>query len=272
MTLADLLGALARRWYVVVVVCASGGMLFAWLSASGGVYSSEPVIAFAFPGARIIEPDNGVADEDVIAFALAVGEAVNNGRPVERYAAADAPLYGAGARQQVQVSVPNAGGQWGISYTRAEIVVSIVGHTREWVQQTQDETIQNVFAVAAREQDLHGVPANRRITPSVLPLSTRIEYIGAGGTQRLLALGALAAATALVAGWAAVTWDRAARALSARRGVDGGDRGAAERPVRSAAERPVLSVAERRTGSGGGRGAATGMDPGAERPTGAVIS
>jgi hypothetical protein len=211
MAFHDLTMTLLRRWYVLVVALLEAGGAFFGLSSSGGVYSTQPGLSFTFPGAPSILPDNGVNDEGVIAFAATVAEVVNNGRPIERYAADDAPLYGAGAREEIRIGVPNVGGQWGTSFTRAEISISIIGKSEEWVREQQTALIARVREVAEGEQAGRGVPEQDRVTPQLLPLSTRIEFIGSTTPQKALAAGALLCAAVLVGGWAAVGLDRRLR-------------------------------------------------------------
>lgn len=211
MTLQEFLTAACRRWYVFAVALLAATGAFFGLSASGGVYSSQPILSFNFPGAASVAVDNGVNDEGVIAFAATVAQAVNNGRPIERYAAEDAPLYGAGAREEIRVGVPNVGGQWGTSFTRAEIAISVVGRSEDWVRRQQNILIGRVREVADQEQAGRGVPPGERITPQLLPLSTRIEFVGSSGVQKALSLSALLSAAVIVGGSASVLLDRWSR-------------------------------------------------------------
>jgi hypothetical protein len=198
MTFRDLVLIVGRRWYVVVGSVAIAVAGFALSAMNGGVYVTKPIIAFVLPGAGTLAADNGLEVEGVIAFASAVAESVNNGRPIERYAAEDAPLYGAGVSEEVRVGVPNVGGQWGTSFTRAEIAISIVGKSHAWVEEMQQEMVDRVTAAANAEQKLRGVPASARIEPELLPLSTNIEHVSSSTSQRVMAFTALTVAALIV--------------------------------------------------------------------------
>lgn len=208
MTLLDLVAILLRRWYVLLAFIVMALAAFLALAADGGVYSTKPILSFSFPGSQAIAADSGLNDENVIAFAATVAEVVNNGRPIERYAAEDAPLYGAGAREEIRVGVPNVGGQWVTSFARAEIAISIVGRSEAWVHEQQARLVASVMEAAEKEQDARGVPETDRITPQVLPLSTRIELIDSSGAQKAMAMSALLLAALITGAWACVLLDR----------------------------------------------------------------
>ncbi|QEO15037.1 hypothetical protein FLP10_11880 [Agromyces intestinalis] len=211
MTFRDLVLVLLRRWYVLAVVFAVAISGFVWLDRSGGSYVSKPIVAFMLPGGVALRPDNGIDAEGVIGFAATIAEAVNNGRPIDRYAAEDAPAYGAGVREGVRIGVPNVGGQWGMSFTRAEIAVSIVGRTEEWVKARQREVLGRILTTADREQAMRGAAPDAHIDTFVMPLSTSIEHVQSSTRDRLLALGAILAAALITGGWLAVLLDRGLR-------------------------------------------------------------
>ncbi|WP_425956195.1 hypothetical protein [Xylanimonas sp. McL0601] len=208
MTFVDAMLAIWRRWYVLALALAVAGAGFVMLDAHGGLYSSKPIIQFMRPGASILEIYNGLDNEDIIGFAQIVAEAVNNGHPIERYALDEAPLYGAGLRQQVRVGVPNTGGQWGTSYSRAEIAISVVGTSRAWVQDTQRVMITRVLEAARASQDALNAPENDRVSYAILPASTTIEHITSLKSTRAAALAAMMGAGTLVGAWCALTLDR----------------------------------------------------------------
>ena len=195
----------------------------------GGVYSTRPVIQFLRPGAGALQPDNGLQDDDVIGFALTVAQSVNNGHPVEQYASPNAPLYGAGLRQQVRIGVPNTAGQWGTSYGRAEIAISIVGTSRTWVEQTQSALIARVVDSARANQEAVRTPPEQWMKTNVQPASTTIEHVVSSTSSRAFALAALMAAATLVGGWCCVMVDRVApvgrRLWPRRAGVQGNPEG-----------------------------------------------
>ncbi|WP_019180088.1 hypothetical protein [Microbacterium yannicii] len=216
MDLRDLAGILLRRWYVVVVALAAAAAAFLALLSDGGVYASKPVVAFMLPGAQSTDPDNGVNLDALILFATTVAETVNNGRPVARYAAEDAPAYGAGDTEQIRVAVPSVGGQWSTAFARAEVAISIVGPTEEWVKARQQELIDAVFDAADGQQGLRSVPEDQRIEALLLPLSMNIEYVASTRWQQIVAAAALGVAAVIVGGWLALLLDRAVKSRRER--------------------------------------------------------
>ncbi len=208
MILRELLAAVARRWYVILAALLLAAVVFGLARDAGTTYSTKPIVGFLLPGHTVARADNGLEAEGVIAFATTIAESVNNGRPVERYAADDAPLYGAGISREVRIGVPDQGGQWGSSFTRAEIAISVVGDSEAWVRATQEHLVATVLAAATAEQDARGVPDASRIETYVVPLSTRVEEISRGRTQTLLAVGALGAAGLMSGIWGAAMLDR----------------------------------------------------------------
>lgn len=211
MTIRELIVVVWRRWYVVLATLVIAAAATFSLESSGGMYSTRTVVRFVLADYSTLLPDNGSQDEDIIGFASVVAAEINDGRPAGGYARADAPLYGAGVRQGIMVGLPNTGGQWQANYSQADIEIQIVGQTRSWVQDRQRELTRAVQARAGELQDRVGAADDVRITTSVAPLTTRIEYVSPTRSSRFAAYAAMAAAAALVAGWLAVAVDRAAR-------------------------------------------------------------
>jgi hypothetical protein len=211
MTVRSLCGSMVRHWYVVLLAMAAAAGGFVLLEQHGGIYSTKPVVAFLLPGGKTLEMGSGLESQDVIAFATTVAQEINNGRPAELYSRDSAPLYGAGMRQEIRISVPSDGTQWRASYPRAEIAVSIVGPDRAWVETMQRRYVRMVRSVAEDQQNDVGVTPTERIQTKVMPLTTDVEYVGAGKTAQVVAMSALLAAATIVAAWLSVMLDRLAR-------------------------------------------------------------
>ncbi|AYG03186.1 hypothetical protein [Gryllotalpicola protaetiae] len=211
------LRVLLRRWYVTVFIAVIAAAMFVSAERMGGVYTTTPVVAFSAPGGKSFLPNSGIDNDNVIGFALTVAQELNQGRPVERYASDDAPLYGAGVRQGVRIGVPSVGGQWSASYSAAEITIQIVGRDRGWVEAQQKSLLQQVSAVSSQAQAETSAAPTEHITSRVVPLSTQIEWISSGHTATAMAALALAAAAAVSALGGAVLLDRALLARKNRR-------------------------------------------------------
>lgn len=231
MTLAETLAALLRRWYVPAAVLLIAAVAFLGWHRTGGTWEATPVVTFLRPGAHVLTPDNGLKDDSIIAFASATAQEVNEGHPPERFAADDAPLYGAGLRTGVRVSVPSVGGQWTTSLSDAEIVIQIVGTDRAWVTQTQTTLLAKVDRISEAAQLRSGTAPSDRITTSVMPLSTQISRVQSGTKTTALALLALGLAGLLVGGWLAIRLD----VLLRRRASADGPTAAARPPEPTAA-------------------------------------
>lgn len=215
MTVRHLGSVMLRRWYVVVValvVAGAGGFL---LERGGGVYTSETVVSFTLPNKTTLSLDSGFNDSSVIAFAGIVARGVNNGVSPKRYSTDDAPYYGAGIREGVLVSVPNAGNQWVTSYLRAEIVLKIVGRSQGWVARKQSALLAKVTQISEAQQ-VAVTSSGARIQAVPIPLTRKISYIVPSLGSVIAAYIALFVAALIVGGSGALLLDRRLRARGER--------------------------------------------------------
>src|SRR5580765_99241 len=232
--------ATVHRWYVLVTVLVCAVALMGYLLRDGGCFTTKTVVTFTLPATSSLQWDNGTTDESVIAFASAVANEINAGQTAPRYAAADAPFYGAGVRQGVLVGLPNNGGQWSTSFAYAIIEIQIVGRTYAWVEQQQQRLLSRIEETTRAQQ--RGAAPRQRITATVEPLTSRILEITPTRSSKLTAYAAITIAALMVGCWGAVTLDT----FAARRAVRKADR----RPSRSAsAPPPVRSPAPAAGGS-----------------------
>lgn len=212
MTLPSMLRVLLRRWYVILLVLGGTGALGAhFVTSADGVYSTRTIVNFLSRYESSLSLDGSVRDDDVIAFAGAVAAEIVPGRDAVRYAAGDAPYYGAGLRHGMLVGLVDYGNQWTPSYGVAAIEIQIVGESEAWVEDRQREALARI---ASSPYVLQQPGDITDLVPRVDPLSLRIDHITPSRTAQLAAIVALAAAGALAAGTLAVGLDRA---LSARK-------------------------------------------------------
>lgn len=209
MTFRDVVTATLRRWYVPLFILCAAAAVTMPLVKSGGLYTARTVVMFINLRSELVPigPDNGSENENIIAFAGAVANDINNGRAVVRYARDDAPLYGAGTSQGVFVGLRDDGGQWMTSFTRAELEIEIVGSTYEYVESMQRDLLVRVFE---RTRELQGPTYNdpeRRIRTQVLPLTLAIEHVTASRSQLVMAWASMSAAAMIVGIWGAVRLD-----------------------------------------------------------------
>ena len=206
MTFWDVAATVARRWYVTLIaLCLAVAMWLVW-ARDGGCFTTSTIVSFTLPSRTSLLPESGAFDESVIAFAGVVAHEINGGHAAPRYASSDAPLYGVGVRKGVLVGLPDSGGQWTTSFTKAEIEIQIVARTYDDVKQTQDRLLRRVIQITRDQQ--RNASATHRIGTSVMPLTTTIREITATRSSQLLALVALAIAAIMVGGWATLELDR----------------------------------------------------------------
>jgi hypothetical protein len=215
-TFSDIVAAMARRWYVPLGVLACAALLTAFLVHDGGVYSTSSVVTFTRSSTTSLSPDNGADDSSVVAFAGAVVNAINNGRPPAPYSMADAPYYGAGIREGVRVDLADEGNQWVSTFSRSDVEIQIVGRSLERVETEQQRMIDLVLSFADAEQAVLQIDAGNRIEAAVAPLSTQIEYVHPSLGSQLGATGAMLAVALILGASGAVAVDRV---LSRRPGV-----------------------------------------------------
>lgn len=226
MTVQAVLAAVLRRWYVAVAVLVLVGAVGAMFARDDGLYSTRTVVVFEIPEPGVWDT-GGSRESGVIALAWAVARQASGTSGAVEYAAVDAPFYGAGIRQGVRVAVPDTGGQWEASYTRAAINIDVVSPDRAWVVEQRREKLAAVQEASVALQA--SFPSTMRVDMTVDRLSTAIDRVQPSRLSQLFAFTALAAVALLVGGWASVIWDQRAAArrgrghgrLSRRRTLEG---------------------------------------------------
>lgn len=211
MTVREIFGVVARRWYTTAFCLVLTAVLAALMVQDGGIYSTRTVIEFRWPGAARIAPESGFRDESVIAFADLVARKVNGGHEPNHYSQEVAPLYGAGLREAEFVDTAYEGNQFITNYPNASIEVQIVGRTEESVRERQTVLVDEVLRTATQLQQSMGTVPSQLISQSVQPLSVKIEYIAPSRTNQIMAFGALVVAGLVAGTGAALLWERIAR-------------------------------------------------------------
>lgn len=192
MTFRDIVGAMLRRWYMVLVILLAASYLTMSYVRNSGCYTSVTVVTFTLPAASPLQPDSGTDDSNVIAFASAIADEINGGQSQSLYADADAPFYGAGVRQGVSVGLPNFGGQWATSYATAQIEIQIVGRTYAWVDEQQRAALARIDAAASSQQSI-AAPAQH--ISATVERPTQIFHVLPTRSSRMMAFAAMGIAT-----------------------------------------------------------------------------
>ena len=206
MSFYGIVRVMLRQWYVVIAVLAVAAVVGNRWVIDGGCFTTSTVVTFTLPSRATLLPDSGAEDESLIAFAGVIANEINQGRPAPRYASREAPLYGVGVRDGVIVGLPDSGGQWSNSFTRAELEIQIVGRSYEEVHDRQTVLVRRVFEITRDQQ--RTAPAKQRIQASLVPLTSGIQEVSVTRSSRLVALVALGMSALLVGGWLAVHLDR----------------------------------------------------------------
>jgi hypothetical protein len=215
-TFRDIVVAMVRRWYLPLAVLACAAVVTGLLARDGGTYSTSTVVTFMRSSTTSLSPDNGADDSSLVAYAGAVVNAINNGRPPAPYSMDDAPYYGAGVREGVRVDLADDGNQWVSTFSRADVEIQIVGRSLEQVEAEQQRMIDLVLSFADAEQAVLQIESEDRIEAIVAPLTTQIEYVHPSWGSQLGAAGAMLAVALILGAWGAVTVD----SRLARRRVD----------------------------------------------------
>ena len=224
MTVREILGVVARRWYTSVAALGLAALLAILLLQDGGIHSTRTVVEFRWPGAARIAPESGFVDESVIAFADLVARKVNGGREPKHYSEDEAPLYGAGLREADLVIMSYVGNQFVTDHPNAAIEVQVVGRSEESVSERRTALVEKVLATATRLQETAGTREPQFISQSVQPLSWKIEHISPSRVTQFVAFGAIGVAGVIVGVGAALVWDRVAH-RQLRHGPTGPERG-----------------------------------------------
>lgn len=216
MTVREILGVVARRWYTSIFFVSLAAVLALLMAQDGGIYSTRTVVEFRWPGAARIAPESGFRDESVIAFADLVARKVNGGHEPNHYSQEVAPLYGAGLREAEFVDTAYEGNQFVTNYPNASIEVQVVGRSEESVRERQEVLVDEVLRTATQLQQSMGATRSQLISQAVQPLSVKIEYIAPSRASQIMAFGALVVAGLIVGVGSAMLWERVARRRSAK--------------------------------------------------------
>lgn len=213
MTFRDIVRAMLRLWYLCLVILAAAGCLAWTFDKNSGCYTTHTVVTFTRSAASRVQ--GGTNDPSVISFAGAIVDEINNGHSTPLYGWATAPIYGAGMRQGISVSLPNSAGQWSFAIATAEIDIQIVGPTEDWVQRQQRSVLANI--AAATKAQPRATSTSGHIAARIEPLSNQIQHVQPSRSIRMMALAALGLAGVIAAGTISVLVDGLAGYVRARR-------------------------------------------------------
>lgn len=167
---------LRRRWHLALAALAAMAGLSASALTTPPLYYAEVDVLFLLPDES--EDANEFLGDPALTLYLAgiVERSVNSGgaQPLTTFA----PLYGTGIRHGHWVHIPNAGGQWQMSYDRPLITVEVVGESPDEVAQQLDVYAGQVADEARSAQEAMGIPAPLHIRTSASPELPQAVMIG----------------------------------------------------------------------------------------------
>lgn len=190
MTPRQSIAALARRWYVVIMVLALTIVGVALLPRGEGVYWSRATVVFIPPinpsrAGNVLEG----SDPSLIYFAAAVERTVNGGQQQARLSG-DAGLYGFGITDGWTVTLQNSGGQWQTNFNRPMLTVEVVATSPTEASHRMATLLESIETVSEGMQTLGDAPESSRITVEVSPNEPSVSFIG--GNWKRAAAGLLA--------------------------------------------------------------------------------
>ncbi|MDQ7992684.1 MAG: hypothetical protein AAGC63_05760 [Propionicimonas sp.] len=192
MTLADVLGAIGRRWYIVLVGLLCTGLALYSIQHRDTVFYSRASVYFLAPASELYPNVLRTTSLDLVAAAGVVAKRINGTHTLPKTSGSEATLVGRGVRDGAQIKLIDNGGQWSTYYNVQALDVEVVAPTIEEVQQRQAAIFARINQELDTMQTDAKVPEEDWITTEVLPSSPAIYPMRGQGSRALgmtLALG-----------------------------------------------------------------------------------
>lgn len=206
MTTRQVLEALVRRWYLVVVVVILSGAVGWQVAQAPPVYQTEADVYFLAPPSEDAER-LGLASASTIAVAGLVEREITGGHAAE-VVSPDVTLVDEGINDGSAVVLPNSGGQWSYSFSRPVLTVSATAASPEVAAARRERLTAEVRQTLERLQAGDDVPPAERIRTRQVPDEPTVS-VRQGQPTRAGALAALVGGSSGLAG--VVLWDRRRR-------------------------------------------------------------
>lgn len=189
MTARDFLAAALRRWYVVILGAVLTVGALAVVQRQAPVFFTQYNIVLLGPYG---ERDGTLLDNPLYGLQPMIGVVatdLNDGHSPLLTGDVAATIVGMGAREGVQVRVPNLGTQWRPRFPSHHLDIQVVGSSPDEVTASAQETLARVEQVLVERQDemavhpglrIHAVPSSE--DPIVYPVAgSRSRALGATG-------------------------------------------------------------------------------------------
>lgn len=190
MTIWDVLSAMVRRWFIVILGVALTAAACYWADTRPGVYSSVNLLTLYPPISKTNPNPLSVTSRSVVDLAGVLATTLSAGDRL-RFSSQDVPLSGTGTLDGYSVRQHDNGWQWSPQFDRPEIVLRVTGPTPEAVAARMATLTEEAQQVLTDLQDAQNVKKRNRVTMSADTDNPRIIYEHPSGTRSLLAVGLL---------------------------------------------------------------------------------
>lgn len=193
MTFRQVLRAVARRWYVLVVAMICAGLVLAGVARNEGVYFARYDLVFLPPASATDDQNTlGSIPDSMVEFAGIVERQYNGNTATRLFASDDATLYGAGVTRGTQVFLPKSGGQWTGTHKDPMLIVEAVDSSEARVLDSIERVIDDVQEIAQQRQDAANVDPENYISMLVSDRTSRVAFVTGSknrGIAGIVALG-----------------------------------------------------------------------------------
>lgn len=195
MSIWDVLQALVRRWYIVLLALAVAlGASYA-VKQRPGVYWSRAEVTFLAPSSTANPNALTTTSSDLVAAASIVAKHINGNLAWNKLSDPAATILGEGVYDGWAVRVPDYGGQWSRYYARQVLDVQVSGPSETVVRQRQTVLLARIVTELSDMQQ--GVALGDRITTTVVPDPPNVYYFAGSRTRSVAMIWVLAAAAAI---------------------------------------------------------------------------
>ena len=221
MTVLDVLGLIARRWYIVVLGLLVTVAIGLSLERTTGVYWARADVLFLADESSAGGNPLQNQTDSVIHFASVVQQSIGKNSVQLKLSSPNATLQGSGTREGYVARLSDAGGQWASNFNRAVIEVEVVDSSPEEVRRVLDEVLGRISDATEQVQREAGVDPAAFITVDTADDDVSIGYMGSTRGSRIRGLAAVALVGGTLTLVAAAAFDRARLRRSSRRGGPG---------------------------------------------------
>lgn len=185
MTTGMLIEVVRRRWIVAVIGVSLTVFACLILVDQDRTYGATTDLLLVQQGKPSLASSSDSITPSLIAFAGMVQQSARKeSNPVELPSSA-ATLFGSGVTTGYSITLPNAGSQWTISYTRPVLAIQVVGASPDEVRKTLNDVIGLVEFRAFELQRTVGTPSDRIIAVQRYPSFPDVVDLGSTKAERM---------------------------------------------------------------------------------------